>query len=353
MPQPHAARPSISTLSSRLEQVSVLIADSDLKIAVLVKTVLLSLGFKRIFIVPDGTEALKLLKEEPVDLVITDWQMRQMDGIDLVRYLRQSPDSPNRMLPVIMLTARAGRQDVLAARDAGITEFVTKPFSSKTLLDRIVWVVENPRSFVFARSFAGPDRRRRPFPEGQKSEKRAPEKQELKVVGKSQLKHLFNLDQPVMVLPDFELKKKIGLHADIKRIVGAPSLKQSQQVIDGIQQDFLDWIAGDMVVLRKAVTGLRRDPRLMPTFQAQLRNTAFSIKSRAGTFGYARASEAAASLYRFSTEVPFNSDGDYAAVLEKHVDALSTIFGENILGDGGAQGQALMGELKSIVQSYA
>lgn len=148
-------------VSSRLAQVRVLIADDDRRIAILVRSILESLGFTQISVAKDGSQALEMLRTEKSDMLITDWQMSPMDGINLVKYLRTSDDSPNRFLPVIMLTGNADRQDVEVARDAGVTEFVVKPFSAKTLCDRIVLLIENPRSFVMTKRFVGPDRRRR------------------------------------------------------------------------------------------------------------------------------------------------------------------------------------------------
>jgi two-component system chemotaxis response regulator CheY len=148
-------------VSSRLAQVKVLIADDDRRIAVIVKEVLESLGFSIIHVARDGTQALQILQSQKIDMVITDWQMEPMDGINLVKYLRTSQDSPNRFIPIIMLTGNADRSQVEVARDVGVTEFVVKPFSAKTLCNRIALLIENPRSFILSKKFVGPDRRRR------------------------------------------------------------------------------------------------------------------------------------------------------------------------------------------------
>ncbi len=148
-------------LSNRLANIDVLIADSDMPIANLVRDVLKSVGFSQVRIVKDGREALDLLVSQPIDLLITDWRMEHMDGVSLMRFLRSDPSSPNRFLPIIMLTGRAERRDVEEARDAGVTEYVVKPFTAKALFERIVQVIENPRSFILAKAYQGPDRRRR------------------------------------------------------------------------------------------------------------------------------------------------------------------------------------------------
>jgi DNA-binding response OmpR family regulator len=67
----------------------------------------------------------------------------------------------NTYIPIIMLTGKAERADVEAARDVGVTEFLVKPFSAKSLYERLVLVIENPRSFIISQTYVGPERRRR------------------------------------------------------------------------------------------------------------------------------------------------------------------------------------------------
>jgi two-component system, chemotaxis family, chemotaxis protein CheY len=158
---PLGAKSSAKDHAARLAQIGVLIADEDRRIALIVRSVLESLGFYIIHLVPDGQQALEKLRAEKIDMVITDWQMSPMNGISLVKYLRTAEDSPNRFIPIIMLTGNADRHHVEAARDIGVTEFVVKPFSARTLCDRIVLLIDNPRSFIMSGRFTGPDRRRR------------------------------------------------------------------------------------------------------------------------------------------------------------------------------------------------
>ncbi len=74
--------------------------------------------------------------------------------------VRTGKDSPNPFVPIIMTTAYADKQRVMEARDVGITEFIAKPLSAKTLMGRITAVIEHPRAFVRSARYFGPDRRR-------------------------------------------------------------------------------------------------------------------------------------------------------------------------------------------------
>jgi len=342
-------RPKTPSLASRLGNVSVLIADADRKIALLVKKVLQGLGFQQIYVVRDGETALALLQDQPIDLVITDWQMKPMDGIDFLRFLRQSPESPNRLMPVIMLTGRAEQGDVLTARDSGVTEFVVKPFSPQTLLERIVWVVEHPRSFILVRSFAGPDRRRKPKP---KSALEIRAERKPRVISKLELLRTEVSDEPLLVLPDYAIKKKIGLLHDIKEIVEEPVIERTEVIIDSVQKDFLGWVANDMQGLKKAFENMIRFPAHINRHVESIRNSAYAIKTRSGTFGYSRASEVAHLLQRF-LELHFRTDDpNHVLIIEKHIEALTTIFCNNIEGHGGERGHELLEELGRLARKY-
>lgn len=144
-----------------LKHVTVLIADPDVHIRDLVREVLHKAGFTKIFMASNGEQAISILRQQDVDMLITDWRMKPVNGIQLIDYIRKDPASPNTYLPIIMLTGKAEAKDVATARDTGITEFLVKPFTAKTLYERIVLVIENPRSFILADGYRGPDRRRR------------------------------------------------------------------------------------------------------------------------------------------------------------------------------------------------
>jgi len=87
--------------------------------------------------------------------------MDRLNGIEFTRMVRTDEDSPDRFVPIIMLTCYTEKARVFEARDAGVTEFMAKPVSAQSLYDRIASVIEGPRRFVEVGSYFGPDRRRR------------------------------------------------------------------------------------------------------------------------------------------------------------------------------------------------
>lgn len=106
-----------------------------------------------------AAEAMEILKEQTIDLLVVDCDMPGIDGFELVRWLRRSGLEPNAFVPVILTAAHIRRPRVTEARDCGASFIITKPFSSTTLLERIVWVARDGRPFLEVGDYFGPDRR--------------------------------------------------------------------------------------------------------------------------------------------------------------------------------------------------
>jgi two-component system, chemotaxis family, chemotaxis protein CheY len=137
-----------------------LIVDDNSNMRRIMRMLLVGLGARSILEADDGASALELFRDHLPDIVITDWVMPVLDGLDLVRILRNEKESPNPFVPIIVVTGYTDRTRVLQARDAGVTEFVAKPVSAKVLHERISSIVLRPRDFVRTKTFFGPDRRR-------------------------------------------------------------------------------------------------------------------------------------------------------------------------------------------------
>jgi len=103
--------------------------------------------------------AMDILKENTIDLLVVDCEMPITDGYALVRWLRRSGLDPNAFVPVIMTAGHIRRSRVAEARDCGASFVITKPFSARTLLQRIVWVARDGRPFLEVGDYFGPDRR--------------------------------------------------------------------------------------------------------------------------------------------------------------------------------------------------
>jgi len=148
-------------MAYKLNNVACLVVESNANHLQLIKEVLRPLGITKVSEAGNAKDALAYLENNVVDIIFTEWHMDgEMDGIGFVQWVRKNPASKNVFVPIIMVTAQSEEWKVLKARDAGVTEFLVKPFSASTMAKRITVVIENPRTFVRTDDFFGPDRRR-------------------------------------------------------------------------------------------------------------------------------------------------------------------------------------------------
>lgn len=145
---------------SALGSLNVLLVDDNAHMRAIVGTILKGAGVSKPLEVSSGAEALQLMRDHPVDLAIVDFNMFPLDGVEFTKLVRNSHDSPNPFLPIIMMTGHAERHRVEEARDAGVTEFIVKPVTARSVLARINAVIFKPRPFVRCDGYFGPCRRR-------------------------------------------------------------------------------------------------------------------------------------------------------------------------------------------------
>jgi len=144
-----------------ISQVNVLIVEDNLHFRTLMRTILMALGVETVEEARDGAEAMEVLASFDADLAIIDWKMDGVDGVECVRRIRNGGDNVSRFLPIIMVTGYTDESLAQEARNAGVSDFLSKPISAKSLLSRIVSVISENRPFIESDDYFGPDRRRR------------------------------------------------------------------------------------------------------------------------------------------------------------------------------------------------
>ena len=118
----------------------ILVVDDFSTMRRIIRNLLRDLGFDNTEEADDGATALPLLKSGKFDFLITDWNMPIMEGIDLVRTIRA--DGGLRELPILMVTAEARREQIVAAAQAGVNGYIVKPFNALTLEQKIAKIFE-------------------------------------------------------------------------------------------------------------------------------------------------------------------------------------------------------------------
>lgn len=305
----------------RFANLSVLVADRDYRTASLVQRLLFSFGFRHMDITTSGESALTLLRERSYDILITEWNMAPVDGLSLVKAIRNAKDDERlrRDVPIIMLTARTDIDSVSSARDAGISEYVAKPFSAKTISNRIIQIIDNPRAFVEAPpDYVGPDRRRKGAPPPGKSERR----------GKAKT-------GAIITPASATLRKQLGV--DAADILNDIAIAKAQSDLLKAENDFIDWAKNDIERLERAYNQLAAKPSDLNALR-EIVDAAYAIKSQAGIFGYPLGTDVATLTVDYLVAHP-TLEGDNLIVLRKQIDAIAVIFKQKIKESG--QGIAL------------
>ena len=157
----------------RFDRLKIMVVDDNQHMRKLVVTILQAFGAIQVFEAADGQRAWAMLREVNPDVIFLDWQMDGMSGLDLVKMIRTSSQTPNPFVPIIMLTGHTHIDHVRQARDAGVNEFLAKPVSVRAIMSRLVSVIEHPRPYVRTKGYFGPCRRRRGMDEYRGPERRA------------------------------------------------------------------------------------------------------------------------------------------------------------------------------------
>jgi DNA-binding response OmpR family regulator len=145
-------------------KVRFLVVDPNPLALQMLNDILSMLGANYVRRATDFDKAMAVLKEGNIDIVITERDLTPQSGIAMLDFIRNDPASRDRLLPVIVLTARSEETFVVEARDHGANEFVAKPYTVDSLYKRLSAIIAYPRPFVSAPGYFGPERRRKQLP---------------------------------------------------------------------------------------------------------------------------------------------------------------------------------------------
>ncbi len=142
----------------------------------LVTAALRSLNIHQVAEAENAMDGISILRAFAPDMIVVDWVMPEIDGLQFAKQVRTDKSGNFRFLPIIMTTSYSEIWRVQQARDVGINEFVVKPFSARTLYTKIKTIIDNPRPYIdIEGGYFGPDRRRRTSPviEDRRGQKKA------------------------------------------------------------------------------------------------------------------------------------------------------------------------------------
>jgi CheY-like chemotaxis protein len=272
--------------------------------------------------------------------------MSPINGAMLLRWIRQSPDSPDRFMPVIMISGAADSPKVHECRDLGASEFIAKPFSIRSIGEHIVSVIDHPRPFLHTKDYFGPDRRRKPRPYHAEDRRVAAEGDiELVYSGKKSRPDNAKAKAFLYQLPN-RLREKIAGAKREPLVIDPDLVKKAETQLDRMAGDYSEWIKGSLQQLRTAcIRAKGADIRRREQYMVVMNRIALDMRGQGTTFGYPLITEFAKSLYECTVGVDDVEDPALAFIWE-HINAISAIIRDQVRGMGGETGQALVAGLE-------
>ncbi len=353
-------------MSISLERLSILLVEDNLYIRDILENVLKQLGFGWVATARNGQEAIEFLQIAGktqgqaaglmnVDMILCDLLMSPINGLLLLRWVRMQKESANRFMPFIMISGAADKEYVEAARDLGVTEFVAKPFSAQSVLDRVMKVIDQPRQFVTCSTYFGPDRRRRNgAPPGGIENRRRP--------GESHATIVYSADKVVKPktpsdvwyfrLPN-TLREKVG-GSGIKGPLELPKalLDEAENTLQRQSLDFADWAKNYLTKLSKVTEAALLNPTNRRSHFQEMNMVAHELRGQGGTFGYPLITVFSKSLYE-ATLPGCPEDDSALSVVKAHTDAMRAVIRDRVSGDGGEIGRELLKSLKYAIDRAA
>jgi two-component system chemotaxis response regulator CheY len=121
------------------KDLTVLVVDDFSTMRRIVRNILRELDFKNILEADDGTSALEILKANKVDLIVSDWNMPKMTGLELLKLVRSSEQT--KTIPFLMVTAEAQKENIVEAVKARVSNYIIKPFTAMTLSEKLAKIL--------------------------------------------------------------------------------------------------------------------------------------------------------------------------------------------------------------------
>ncbi len=343
-----------------LDRFSLLLVEDNAFIRNTFEDVLRRFKIDNITAAANGEEAIDFLKSRRgmgrgmgaigVDLIISDLVMSPINGILFLQWLRTADLSPNRFTPFIMLSGAADYDYVRAARDAGATEFLAKPFSSESIYKRILEVIDHPRQFVTTSTYFGPDRRRKkgPPPGG---ERRFIVDEDVTIAYSRD--KVVRPEKPTEVwyfrLPNRLREKAGGSFSSGPGELPLDLLAEAEEQLERASLDFTDWAKTYLDQLSALCDDASRKAEGRKDDFEQINLLAHELRGQGGTFGYPLITTFAKMLYD-ATYAGCAENDNAVEIVKAHIDAMRAVLREKVSGDGGEIGRTLLASLREAIE---
>lgn len=345
------------------ERLTVMVVEDNRFMRDLLCSTLTALGIGNVIAEDDGASAirrLKLSRTNPtaaglgtVDIILADYVMPVVDGILLLRWLRTGTGVPDRFVPFIMVSGAADRDVVEAARDAGVTEFLAKPYSARTLAERLLLVINQPRPFILAPGYFGPDRRRTTTPV--EKDRRGADNAGIQVVHKASSERTLREDvRAIQFRIGNRLRDKLGPNLLKGELDIDPAfIHAAEERIRSFFGDYADWVERHIRSMVDSRNALALGEGDAATHIASINTIAHELRGQSGIFDYPLITHIAKSLYEATTASNIEVTGAWIELIGAHIDTIRAVFSDKISGNGGEVGANLLREMEVAVKKFA
>lgn len=333
-----------------LRRFRIIIADADTRMSQVLRSALNKMGFSDIQMTASSEEAYSMMQTTRPDIIFTDSSTHGIGGIELVRRIRRDPLNTQPVLPILFFSGQTEEADVSTARDAGINEYVKKPFSAETLAARIEHVIDQPRHFIVVKGYVGPDRRRRGDRTKVLVERRRNTPMPRRHVGPFS-RNPRPEEDALILSPDVSLREKLGSHGAFRNVMTPLKIQEAQTAIHEYAEEGLDWIRADLRQMRIYLHAIQAG-EYAPFTTGALTARALEVRCRAGTFGYHVTGEVAYMLYNFCRKDASPRDREHQTVIRKHLEVLQVLVNSHVQGVAITDGAEILGELRNLAARY-
>ena len=358
------------------DKVTVMVIDDNSFMRKLIVTTLHALGITHIVTMPSAKQAIEALKQSrqnpvragmgTIDIILCDFVMPELDGSLFLRWVRTSKQAPDRFVPFVMVSGAADQVVVETARDAGVTEFLAKPFSANSMADRILEVIRNPRQFVLAPGYFGPDRRRQDRPANWlsgKGEEAMPEEDrritkasDIQVIHtRSNIRSLRDDVRAIYFRPINKLREKLGPNAVRGQLDFDPLVIQAaEQRIQELVGDYSTWVRNYLESMTKSYKALCAGGASNGNQHVlNINQLAHELRGQGGVFDYPLITAFGKTLYEATLDPNADITENRLKLIEAHIDAIKLVFTKQIRGNGGDVGMALLKDIDRAVKKYS
>ena len=310
-------------------KLSVLVVEDLAPMQRLLGDIIKTLGVGKIYTAANGNEGYKTYASKQPDMIVTDWHMPGVDGLELIEKIRKDPDSPHRNIPIIMVSGLNASARITKARDIGVSEYLIKPFNAQDLAKRISHIVNQPRDFIITPEFTGPDRRR-------------VETKNEDFKGKPR-----RVKEPEIVIKaDKYLQQKVGTGQINPNII-----TRSEKIMEEIKVDFAPIAKGFLNEFKKAIDVAEKSETLCNKIKEEITISIMQLKANASTFKHNLIGELSNTTLEF-LESTAEIDDVILEILNAQHTTLLHLVNIDTKSDGGKAGEALKIELEEAYKRY-